>query len=114
MPFLTRHSGMKTINITSRSCVSIQVGALVHIYNDGSVLVNHGGTEMGQGLHTKMIQVASRSLRIPVDKIHISETSTNTVPNTSPTAASASSDLNGMAVKVPIYIYMSLHLCNIL
>ena len=55
---------------------------------------------MGQGLHTKMIQVASRTLRIPPEKIHISETSTNTVPNTSPTAASTGSDLNGMAVKV--------------
>ncbi|KAI4895470.1 hypothetical protein NFI96_023969, partial [Prochilodus magdalenae] len=75
-----------------------QAGALVHIYTDGSVLLTHGGTEMGQGLHTKMIQVASRTLEIPITKIHISETSTNTIPNTSPTAASASSDLNGMAV----------------
>uniref|UniRef100_A0A4W4HCN9 Xanthine dehydrogenase/oxidase n=1 Tax=Electrophorus electricus TaxID=8005 RepID=A0A4W4HCN9_ELEEL len=73
-------------------------GALVHIYTDGSVLLTHGGTEMGQGLHTKMVQVASRTLEIPSTKIFISETSTNTVPNTSPTAASASSDLNGMAV----------------
>ncbi|XP_019642816.1 PREDICTED: xanthine dehydrogenase/oxidase-like [Branchiostoma belcheri] len=77
-----------------------QAGALVHVYTDGSVLLTHGGTEMGQGLHTKMVQVASRVLRIPTSKIHISETSTNTVPNTSPTAASASSDLNGMAVKL--------------
>ncbi|XP_033625802.1 xanthine dehydrogenase/oxidase-like [Asterias rubens] len=76
-----------------------QAGALVHIYMDGSVLIAHGGTEMGQGLHTKMIQVASRTLKIPYEKIHISETSTTTVPNTSPTAASYSSDLNGMAVK---------------
>ncbi|XP_063040378.1 xanthine dehydrogenase/oxidase [Engraulis encrasicolus] len=75
-----------------------QAGALAHIYTDGSVLLTHGGTEMGQGLHTKMIQVASRTLGIPSSKIHITETSTNTVPNTSPTAASASSDLNGMAV----------------
>uniref|UniRef100_A0A4W3HEN0 Xanthine dehydrogenase n=1 Tax=Callorhinchus milii TaxID=7868 RepID=A0A4W3HEN0_CALMI len=75
-----------------------QAGALVLIYTDGSVLVTHGGTEMGQGLHTKMVQVASRVLGIPVCKIHISETSTNTVPNTSPTAASVSSDLNGMAI----------------
>ncbi|KAK3741267.1 hypothetical protein QZH41_002952 [Actinostola sp. cb2023] len=77
-----------------------QAGALVHVYTDGSVLITHGGTEMGQGLHTKMVQVASRALGIPASKIHLSETSTNTVPNTSPTAASASSDLNGMAVKV--------------
>ncbi|XP_041821919.1 xanthine dehydrogenase/oxidase isoform X2 [Chelmon rostratus] len=76
-----------------------QAGALVHIYTDGSVLLTHGGTEMGQGLHTKMIQVASRVLGIPCSKIHISETSTNTVPNTSATAASASSDLNGAAVQ---------------
>ncbi|XP_072356297.1 xanthine dehydrogenase/oxidase isoform X2 [Scyliorhinus torazame] len=75
-----------------------QAGALVHIYTDGSVLLTHGGTEMGQGLHTKMVQVASKALGIPVSQIHISETSTNTVPNTSPTAASVSSDLNGMAV----------------
>ncbi|XP_062602876.1 xanthine dehydrogenase/oxidase-like [Saccostrea cucullata] len=76
-----------------------QAGALVIIYKDGSVLITHGGTEMGQGLHTKMIQVAARTLRIPASKIHISETSTNTVPNTSATAASASSDLNGMAIQ---------------
>ncbi|XP_078068351.1 xanthine dehydrogenase/oxidase [Mustelus asterias] len=75
-----------------------QAGALVHIYTDGSVLLTHGGTEMGQGLHTKMVQVASKALGIPVSRIHISETSTNTVPNTSPTAASVSSDLNGMAI----------------
>lgn len=75
-----------------------QAGALIHIYTDGSVLLTHGGTEMGQGLHTKMAQVASRALQIPISKIHISETSTNTVPNTSPTAASVSSDLNGMAI----------------
>ncbi|KAG6445382.1 hypothetical protein O3G_MSEX003918 [Manduca sexta] len=75
-----------------------QAGALVLIYVDGSVLLSHGGTEMGQGLHTKMIQVASRVLGIDVSKIHISETSTDKVPNTSATAASAGSDLNGMAV----------------
>ncbi|XP_041418514.1 xanthine dehydrogenase/oxidase isoform X3 [Xenopus laevis] len=75
-----------------------QAGALVHVYTDGSVLLTHGGTEMGQGLHTKMVQVASKALGIPTSKIFISETSTNTVPNTSPTAASVSSDLNGMAI----------------
>ncbi|XP_055483476.1 xanthine dehydrogenase/oxidase [Psammomys obesus] len=75
-----------------------QAGALIHVYTDGSVLLTHGGTEMGQGLHTKMVQVASRALKIPTSKIHISETSTSTVPNTSPTAASASADLNGQAV----------------
>lgn len=75
-----------------------QAGALVHIYTDGSVLISHGGTEMGQGLHTKMIQVASRVLKVNPDKIHIVETATDKVPNTSATAASAGSDLNGMAV----------------
>ncbi|XP_008323589.1 xanthine dehydrogenase/oxidase [Cynoglossus semilaevis] len=83
-----------------------QAGALVHIYTDGSVLLTHGGTEMGQGLHTKMVQVAARILGIPCSKIHISETSTNTVPNTSPTAASASSDLNGAAVQNACEILM--------
>ncbi len=72
---------------------------------DGSVLLTHGGTEMGQGLHTKMLQVASRVLKIPVEKIFISETSTDKVPNTSPTAASAGSDLNGMAVLVCSLIF---------
>ncbi|KAM4772306.1 xanthine dehydrogenase/oxidase [Rhinophrynus dorsalis] len=75
-----------------------QGGALIHVYTDGSVLLTHGGTEMGQGLHTKMVQVASKALGIPTSKIYISETSTHTVPNTSPTAASVSSDLNGMAI----------------
>ncbi|XP_071454952.1 xanthine dehydrogenase isoform X2 [Hetaerina americana] len=75
-----------------------QSGALVMVYTDGSVLLTHGGIEMGQGLHTKMIQVASRVLGIPETKIYISETSTDKVPNTSATAASSGSDLNGMAV----------------
>lgn len=77
-----------------------QAGALIHVYTDGSVLLSHGGTEMGQGLHTKMIQVASTVLEIPHTKIHISETATDKVPNTSATAASSGSDLNGMAVMV--------------
>lgn len=75
-----------------------QAGALIHAYADGSVLLSHGGTEMGQGLHTKMIQVAARTLGISPDYIHILETATDRVPNTSATAASAGSDLNGMAV----------------
>lgn len=78
--------------------ISNRAGALVLIYADGSVLLSHGGCEMGQGLHTKMIQVASRALGIDISKIHISETSTDKVPNTFATAASVSSDLNGMAV----------------
>ncbi|UXI68671.1 xanthine dehydrogenase molybdopterin binding subunit [Tahibacter amnicola] len=76
-----------------------QAGALVHIYADGSVQLNHGGTEMGQGLHTKMLAVASRALGVRVDTIQIMVTSTDKVPNTSATAASSGSDLNGQAVK---------------
>ena len=75
-----------------------QAGALVHIYHDGSVLLAHGGTEMGQGLHTKMTMIAADALGVPLDAVHISETSTQTVANTSSTAASASSDLNGYAI----------------
>ncbi|KAF9163837.1 hypothetical protein DFQ27_002984 [Actinomortierella ambigua] len=76
-----------------------QAGSLIHIYHDGSVLLSHGGVEMGQGLHTKMIQVCAEGLKIPMEMIHIVETATDKVANASPTAASASSDLNGMAVK---------------
>ena len=76
-----------------------QAGALVHIYKDGSVLLTHGGTEMGQALHTKMISIAAEVLGCEVNRVRISETSTDTVANTSPTAASVSSDLNGMAVQ---------------
>lgn len=75
-----------------------QAGALVHIYHDGSVLLAHGGTEMGQGLHTKMIMIAAEALGVPQDNVFIAETATNTVANTSSTAASASSDLNGYAI----------------
>ena len=75
-----------------------QAGALVHVYHDGSVLVAHGGTEMGQGLNTKMTQIAAQALGVPLDSVFISEMSTNTVANASSTAASASSDLNGYAV----------------
>uniref|UniRef100_A0A8D1NSS5 aldehyde oxidase n=1 Tax=Sus scrofa TaxID=9823 RepID=A0A8D1NSS5_PIG len=76
-----------------------QAAALVHIYTDGSVLVTHGGNELGQGIHTKMLQVASRELRIPMSYLHICETSTATVPNTIATAASIGSDVNGRAVQ---------------
>lgn len=75
-----------------------QAGALIHVYQDGSVLLSHGGTEMGQGLNIKCIQVAARVLGIPAEYIHISETGTDKVPNTSATAASVGSDINGMAV----------------
>src|SRR5690349_16227769 len=76
-----------------------QAGALVHVYTDGSVLINHGGTEMGQGLHTKMLQVAATTLGIPLAKVRLAPTRTDKVPNTSATAASSGADLNGGAVK---------------
>src|SRR5690625_2970595 len=76
-----------------------QAGALVHVYKDGSVLINHGGTEMGQGLHTKMLQVAATALGLPLSRVRLAPTRTDKVPNTSATAASSSADLNGGAVK---------------
>lgn len=76
-----------------------QAGALVHVYKDGSVLINHGGTEMGQGLHTKMRQVAATALGVPLAFIRLAPTRTDKVPNTSATAASSGADLNGGAVK---------------
>ncbi|XP_070462903.1 aldehyde oxidase 4 isoform X5 [Equus przewalskii] len=84
-----------------------QAAALVHIYLDGSVLVIHGGCEMGQGLYTKMIQVASRELNIPQSYIHLSETSTVTVPNTFFTAGSMGTDINGKAVQNACQILMA-------
>ncbi|MCF8379563.1 MAG: xanthine dehydrogenase molybdopterin binding subunit [Bacteroidales bacterium] len=76
-----------------------QAGALVNIYRDGTILVNHGGTEMGQGLNSKIIHVASSELGLNPVSIKINATNTSKVPNTSATAASSGSDLNGMAVK---------------
>ena len=75
-----------------------QAGALVLIYKDGSVQVNHGGTEMGQGLHTKILQIAADALGLPMQSLRIMPTRTDKVPNTSATAASSGSDLNGAAV----------------
>jgi xanthine dehydrogenase large subunit len=74
-----------------------QAGALVHIYTDGSIHLNHGGTEMGQGLHTKVAQVVARALGVSLERVMVSATRTDKVPNTSPTAASSGSDINGMA-----------------
>ncbi len=74
-----------------------QAGALVHIYTDGSVHLNHGGIEMGQGTHTKIAQLVSKSLGIPYEKVQISSTNTSKVPNTSASAASSTTDLNGAA-----------------
>jgi len=76
-----------------------QAGALVHVYRDGSVLVNHGGTEMGQGLFTKVRQVVARELGVAIDDVRVSASDTSKVPNASPTAASSGSDLNGMAAR---------------
>ncbi|MDQ7261118.1 xanthine dehydrogenase molybdopterin binding subunit [Paracoccus sp. PS-1] len=74
-----------------------QAGALIHIYSDGSIHLNHGGTEMGQGLNTKVAQVVAEALGVSIDRIRITKTTTEKVPNTSATAASSGSDLNGMA-----------------
>lgn len=76
-----------------------QAGALVHVYTDGSVQVNHGGTEMGQGLHTKVCQIVADELGIPFEKVRISATDTSKVPNASATAASSGTDLNGRAAQ---------------
>ena len=76
-----------------------QAGALLHVYADGSVMLNHGGTEMGQGLFIKVAQVVAREFGLPVDAIKITATRTDKVPNTSATAASSGSDLNGMAAR---------------
>lgn len=74
-----------------------QAGALLQIYTDGSILVNHGGTEMGQGLHTKIMTIVARVFDVDLSLVRISSTRTDKVPNTSPTAASSGTDLNGMA-----------------
>ncbi len=76
-----------------------QAGALVHVYKDGSVHLNHGGTEMGQGLFTKVAQVVAEEFQIDLAKVKITGTTTAKVPNTSATAASSGSDLNGMAAQ---------------
>lgn len=76
-----------------------QAGALVHVYNDGSVLVNHGGTEMGQGLHTKVAQIVADALGVPYDWVLVTASDTARVPNASATAASSGTDLNGRAAQ---------------
>jgi xanthine dehydrogenase large subunit len=77
-----------------------QAGALVHVYSDGSIHLNHGGTEMGQGLFTKVAQVVAEEFGVPLDFVRITATNTAKVPNASPTAASSGSDINGMAAKI--------------
>ena len=74
-----------------------QAGSLIHIYSDGSIQLNHGGTEMGQGLNTKVAQVVADAFQVDLGRIKITRTTTEKVPNTSATAASSGSDLNGMA-----------------
>ncbi len=76
-----------------------QAGALLHIYSDGSIQINHGGTEMGQGLNTKVAQVVAGTLKVDLNRVKITATSTGKVPNTSATAASSGADLNGMAAR---------------
>ncbi|MFH5926625.1 xanthine dehydrogenase molybdopterin binding subunit [Roseomonas xinghualingensis] len=77
-----------------------QAGALVHVYEDGSIRLNHGGTEMGQGLFIKVAQVVAGVFGVPVERVRITATSTAEVPNTAPTAASTGSDLNGWAAQI--------------
>lgn len=77
-----------------------QAGALVHVYSDGSIQLNHGGTEMGQGLYQKVAQVVAEEFGVGMDRVRITATTTDKVPNTSPTAASSGSDLNGMAAQI--------------
>jgi xanthine dehydrogenase molybdopterin binding subunit len=84
-----------------------QAGALVNIYTDGTVLVNHGGTEMGQGLHTKIAAIACAELGLSPEMVKVNATNTSRIPNTSATAASSGSDVNGMAVKNAIDILKS-------
>ncbi|GIL39314.1 xanthine dehydrogenase molybdopterin binding subunit [Roseiterribacter gracilis] len=76
-----------------------QAGALLHVYRDGSVQLNHGGTEMGQGLHVKILQIVAETLQIDPAQIRLAPTSTGKIPNTSATAASSGADLNGMAAR---------------
>jgi xanthine dehydrogenase large subunit len=76
-----------------------QAGALLHLYNDGTLLLNHGGTEMGQGLFVKVAQVVAQELGVPISTVRVSASDTSKVPNASPTAASSGSDLNGMAAR---------------
>lgn len=76
-----------------------QAGALLHVYTDGSMQINHGGTEMGQGLHTKICQIVANEFGVPLDWVEVTSTRTDKVPNTSPTAASSGTDLNGKAAQ---------------
>ncbi|XP_019849927.1 PREDICTED: xanthine dehydrogenase/oxidase-like isoform X2 [Amphimedon queenslandica] len=96
---LWKKRGISVIPTCSRITPFGQATALVHVYTDGSVLVTHGGIEMGQGLHTKMAQVCARCLDIPINRIHVSETNIDKVPNSAPTGGSINNDIYGMAIK---------------
>jgi len=84
-----------------------QAGAHVNVYTDGTILINHGGTEMGQGLHTKIRQIAAAEFGVSLERVKVNATNTSKVPNTSATAASSGTDLNGAAVKNAIDILKS-------
>ena len=90
-----------------------QGGALLHVYKDGTLHLNHGGTEMGQGLHTKLQGVAMRELGLTADRVRVMKTQTDKVPNTSATAASSGSDLNGQAIKAACETLLALSLIHI-
>ena len=98
--FVKRGIGFQPVKfgISFTKAILNQAGALVLIYTDGTVQLNHGGTEMGQGLHTKMLAVCAHELGLPPEHVRVRHTATDKVPNTSATAASSGSDLNGQAV----------------
>ena len=100
--FVKRGIGFQPVKfgISFTNSLLNQAGALLLVYADGTVQMNHGGTEMGQGLHTKMRSVCAQHLGILPEQVRIMRTSTEKVPNTSPTAASSGSDLNGQAVRI--------------
>jgi len=101
-PYIKKGIGFQPIKFGISFTASLlnQAGALLLVYADGSVQLNHGGTEMGQGLHTKMRAICANTLGIECAQIRVMRTSTEKVPNTSPTAASSGSDLNGQAVRL--------------
>jgi xanthine dehydrogenase large subunit len=100
-PHVKRGIGFQPVKfgISFTKSVLNQAGAFVLVYADGTVQCNHGGTEMGQGLHTKMLALCAQELGVPTDAVRIMDTATDKVPNTSATAASSGSDLNGQAVR---------------
>jgi xanthine dehydrogenase large subunit len=100
-PFIKRGIALTPVKfgISFTKTMMNQGGALVHVYTDGSIHLNHGGTEMGQGLFTKVAQVVAETFQVDLDRVKITATTTAKVPNTSPTAASSGADINGMAAR---------------